>query len=206
LADGGSSSELLARGVLVYRGWLLPGLGPETMASGVRVDLRLERLATPQAHAVGLGKLEVLQLSGASFHWGGIGSGVATALPTATSSLFGSDDVQIGPACYAFLAAIRHVPSSLIVRTMFATGDSPAIETALEPSVAVELTDAVSLSSNGIIEIDWHAHDARVPINLHVGYAFTDHWYVEAGPQLVVAGSSRGDATIDFEVDYLGSR
>jgi hypothetical protein len=207
VASGGNTSELLARGLLVYHGWLLPGLGPEDAASALRIDLPLQRSDTPTGRATGLGKVELLQLSGTSFGWGSIGSGLAMVLPTATSSVLGSDDVQLGPAFYGDLRSIPHLPLSLVMRSLFALGSassrSAAFETKLQPNVSVELRDDISLSSNGEIEIDWLAHTATVPVNLRVGYSFSRHWYVEAGPEVVVSGSSRGDVTFDLEVDYL---
>ena len=131
-----------------------------------------------------------------------MGLGLGAALPTATSATFGAGDLQLGPAAYGYLAVIEQVPLSVVTQTLFATGGSPGIETIVEPTLAVELGDA-ALLSNAIIEIDWLAHDARVPVNLRVGYAFDQHWYVEAGPAVVVAGSTTGDVTLDAEIDYF---
>lgn len=202
-AAGGGETELLARGLVDFHGWLLPGLGPADAVSGLRIDVPIERIATPTAHAFGIGKLALAQLSGMLYSWGSVGAGVTMELPTATNSAFGASDVQVGPAMYGYLSSIPHVPISLLVRTLFATGQSPPIGTALEPIVTVTLSGAFALMSDAQIDIDWLAHEASVPVNLRAGYTFTQHWYIESGPQLMLTGSSRGEVTLDLEVDYL---
>jgi hypothetical protein len=203
LDDGGEESQLLVRGVFTYRGWFVPGWGPSSAACGWRLDLPIQHVGTSTLHATGLGKLALTQLSGVIVSWGAFGAGVEMALPTQTNAAFGAGDVQVGPSLYGYVSVIPHVPVSLIASSLFATGDSPAIETILEPTVSVELGETFSLVSNGTIAIDWFAHGARVPVNLRLGYTVSDHWYLEAGPEIVAAGSSRGDVTLGFELDYF---
>ena len=188
------TTDVQVRAAFVERGWS----GSADSVLGVRADVSLGHAAG----TIGLGKVGLLGVAGITWPHGSIGAGLGAALPTATSATFGADDLQLGPAAYGYLAAIEHVPMYLITQTLFATGDSPAIETILEPSLAVQLGDA-ALLSNASIEIDWLAHDARVPVNLRIGYALDQHWYVEAGPAVVVAGSATGDVTLDAEIDYF---
>lgn len=188
------SADVLARAVFVERGWS----GSSDSVLGLRADISLE-------HATGttrLGKVGLLGVAGTTWPHGSMGLGLGAALPTATSARSGADDLQLGPAAYGYLAIIERVPMSVVTETLFATGGSPGIETIVEPAIAVQLGD-VALLSNANIVIDWFAHDARVPVNLRVGYAFDRHWYVEAGPAVVVAGSTTGDVTLDAEVDYF---
>jgi hypothetical protein len=207
LAGGGATSELLARALIVYDGSLVPRVGPEHSVSALRIDVPLRYAHTSMARATGLGDLELLALTGVAYGWGSIGSGLASILPTTTSSALDAGELSVGPACYGYLGAIPHVPIALVARTLFATGvasqRAPAIETILEPTVTVEINDEVSLSSNAYIELDWLTHDATVPVNLRVGHSFGKQWYIEAGPEIVVVGTSRGDVTYDLEVDYL---
>lgn len=184
-------SELLTRALLVAR-------GSHDAVFGLRIDLPFEHAAG----TTGLGKIALLGVSGIVWPHGSVGLGVGAALPTATSATFGAGDLQIGPAAYGYLAIIDRVPLSVVTKTLFATGGSPGIETSVEPTIAVQLGN-VALLSNATIDIDWLAHDARVPVNLRVGYAFNAHWYVEAGPAVVVAGSTTGDVTLDTELDYF---
>jgi hypothetical protein len=160
-----------------------------------------DSIASPTVHAVGLGKLGIAQASGIVRSWGSFGAGVAMALPTATNSAFGANDIQVGPAMFGYLSAIPSM--SLVMRTLFATGSSPPLVTVLEPVVTVELSDTFALTSNGQIAIDWFAKAARVPVNLRAGASVSERWYVEAGPEIVVAGPGRGELTLDLEVDYF---
>lgn len=203
LAGGGGNTLLFTRALHTYHGWLVPGFGPAGALSGVRVDIGFQRIDSPTVHAIGLGKLGLAQASGMIYSWGSVGVGVAMALPTATNGAFGAGDLQVGPAMFGYVSAIPHAPMSLVVRTLFATGDSPPIATVLEPIVAYELSERFALTSNGQIDIDWFGHDERVPVNLRGGISIGDHWYVEAGPELVVVGSSRGELTLGIEADYF---
>src|SRR5262249_26465340 len=84
VSDGGSAGEILARARIVYRGLLWPGLGPDDVVSGVRIDLPLDRSNVGGARATGLGKIDLLQISGLRNGNNAVGIGVAIVLPTAT--------------------------------------------------------------------------------------------------------------------------
>ena len=196
LSGGGSASALLARGLFVFD-------GPDGVASALRLDLSLERVHS----TTGLGDAELTELSGAVFGWGSIGAGLALIVPTATSAELGGGDLRIGPAFYVYVGAIQRAQASLVVRSPFAMGRgstrSPAIESQIEPIISVSVTDELCIVSSGQITVDWLAGTVNVPVNLRVGRSYGRHWYVELGPEVVISGPSRGDLTLDLEVDYL---
>lgn len=198
---GGSSSELQGRGVVVYRGLLIPWIDPEHIDSGLRVDLGLEH----DGSSTGLDNLEVNQISGVTAAWGVIGTGLVLVLPTATSEKFGSDSVQIGPAIFAKVHAIPHLELSLLARGFFtvagSTSATGAFAVKLRPTIAYHLPAHLVVSSDGEIELDWLADSSKVPVNLIVGRGFGSHAVVSAGPELEVAGRDRGDLTILLRLD-----
>ncbi len=204
---GGSSSELHARGLLVYRGLFVPGLDPEKTVTGVVADLALQHESTSTLHATGVTDLELNYVSGITLAEGTFGGGLAVLVPTATSSAFGTGKVELGPACFGQVVAIPHVELSILARAFFSlTTDSDrstAFFTKLQPGVVVSLPSGYLLSSDGEIEIDWLAHSATVPVNLEVAHLLGDHVWIQVGPEIDVAGPDRGDVKIDVRIDYI---
>jgi hypothetical protein len=207
LGSGGRSSELHARGLLVYRGLFVPGLDPDRTVSGVVADLGILHESTSTLHATGLTDLELNYVSGIRLDDGAFGGGVAVLVPTATVSAFGNGTVGVGPACFGQLTAISHLELSILARSFFSvTGSSSRSTeffTKLQPSAVVSLPDGYLLSSDGEIEIDWLAHSATVPVNLEIAHLLGDHVLLQVGPEIEVAGRERGAVRVDVRIDYL---
>src|SRR5262249_12887059 len=184
--DRGRQSTLHGRIVLVYRGLLVPELGAVHFATGLRADLTLRHENT-----TGMGTLELLQVSGALFDWGAIGSGLAAVVPTAT---IGADVTQLGPAVFGQVIAIPHFELSLLVRALFGIemDRSNALTMRLRPVVALKLPERFALSSDGEMQIDLLADAYKVPVNLNIARRL-GNVVLQVGPELVVAGSDRGD-------------
>jgi hypothetical protein len=201
--DGGHAAELDLRGVLAYRGWLVPALDAERVSSALGVDLALhhERAAT------GLGDLELTQLSGVTFGWGTVGAGLVLGLPTATNDRFGSGAARLGPAWFFQAAPTSQLDVSLLARTFVAfagaAATEAALETKLEPGIVVTLARSLFLSTDAEIEINWLAHTGRFPINLELGVQLGSHLLIQIGPGLDVAGRERGSVTIDMRIDWI---
>jgi hypothetical protein len=207
IEDGGHSSELEGRVLIVYRGWLIPELEPESIVSGLRVDLPLQHEATPKTEATGLGDLALLQLSGVEMSWGDVGAGLAAVLPTATNDNFGADATQLGPAWFVYVKAIPHFEVSVLMRTFFAvagTGSqSSTFYSKIKPALVLKLPHAFQLTSDGEAEVDWLADSGSLPVNLHVVHMLGSRVVVQLGPQVETIGSSRGNVTLDLRIDYV---
>jgi hypothetical protein len=205
ITENGSASQLLGRGVLVYRGMLIPGFRADRMVSAFIAEAALEHERSARSDAIGLADVELAHLSGIKLGENVVGMGIAVVLPTATSSAFGGDRFRIGPAWFGQIE-VGDFELSLLARTGFAVtgGDrAAALTTRLEPTVTVTLRKGWYLSSDGEIDVTWLADSAVVPVNMEIGYTIGDRVLIQLGPELVVAGAGRGDLKIDFRIDVL---
>lgn len=75
--------------------------------------------------------------------------------------------------------------------------------TELKPSVMVKLPADFFVSSAGEITLVRMIESATVPVNLKLGHTFGDPLVIAVGPSVVVEGPSRGDVTIEVQLNYL---
>jgi len=186
--DGEASGDLTARGVLVYRGLAFPDVDPKRAVSAIGIEVSAQAVA-------------FTQLSGVQFSWGTVGAGLSLELPRH------GDGLTAGPAVFAQVTAMSTLELGLLARSYFelAGNRASAVVTRIEPDVVVTLPHGFQLSSDGEIDVDWLARTATVPVSVQVGHQLGSRVLLQIGPEVEVAGPTRGDVIIDLEIDFLAT-
>jgi hypothetical protein len=182
--------EVLTRVVFVYRGLFCPGCGPDSTASGLRIDV-------PVIDG-GIGNIGLTEIAGLTANRNAFGLGAAVTLPTATA---GEAGLQVGPAAFAQLMAIPHLELSVLVRELISVTGTLPTTTRIRPGAVLRMPDGVFVSSDGELAIT--GDTTTVPVNLRLGRSFGTHVVASIGPEIVAEGPRRGDVTARLQLNYV---
>ena len=207
--DGGNSTQLLIRLAVVYKYALIPGVKLGDMYTFARLEMYGESLNTPASpNVVGLQDWNALLLAVKPFKWGAqVALGVYSVLPTATNSALDAQEFQLGPALGAMITHVPHLQIGALVEFYFSVaGASPDLAYAqLQPIIVWNLPKAFLLKTDGIMKFNFEKSPrATIPVNLHIGHAFTSHLVISVIPEVVTTGSGAGNFTVKLNLNYLG--
>ena len=205
---GGSTTQLLVRVGLFYRGLFVPGLALAGLYTFARLEMYAESLDRPPSPlAVGLQNWNALWLGAKPFAWGAqLGLGVAAVLPTATDPALDDQEFQLGPALGAYLTRVPHVDFGALVQFLFSVaGTTPDLGYVwVQPIITWHLPRAFFLKTDPIWKFDFrNAPAATVPVNLHVGRAVSAHTAINGIVEVVTVGSGKANVTVQLNVAYV---
>jgi len=189
-------AEARLRGLVVYRGWLAPSLGPDAAVSGIRIELPIRY---KRDVGVGFGDANLLVVDGVVFDRGGVGIGLAAVLPTAAPTRLGDGSLELGPAAFGQIEPASWLQLAALARGFVAVTGGAAPQIRLKPSIVADVTDDFFVSSDAEMTL---ANSSSIPVNVKLGRRF-GAVEITFGPELVVAGNDRGALTLDLEIDVL---
>jgi hypothetical protein len=205
---GGSSLQLLIRLALAYNGFLIPGLKLGDIYSVARLEMYGEALLPAGSpNVVGLQDWNGLLIGVKPFAWGAqLALGAYAVLPTATNPALDTQEFQLGPAAGAMVTHVRHLQIGALAEFFFSVaGMKPGLATAqLQPIIVYHLPKAFFLKTDGIMKFDLKTSPyATVPVNIHIGYAFTSHLVLSAIVEGVTTGSGVGNVSVKLNLNYV---
>jgi hypothetical protein len=104
------------------------------------------------------------------------GAGISTSLPTATSSLLGSEQWSLGPSVVVVLKNGPWVFGGLASQVFSIVGDDDRADVSLmtiQPFMNYNLGKGAALSYSPIITYDWEADDDHLTFPVGLGYSKT---------------------------------
>jgi hypothetical protein len=207
IASGGNATQLEVVLGVVYKSLFIPGVKVGDTYSFARLEMYGKSLNTPQSpNVVGLQDWQLLFLGVKPFAWGGlVGLGLDALLPTSTNPALDTQEFELGPSIAAMLTRVRHLQIGVLARFYFSVaGTTPDLAyTLVQPIITYHLPKAFFFKTDGIMNFDFKkAPYATVPVNLHLGHAFSDHLVISAIVEGVTTGSGVGDVTIKLNINY----
>lgn len=204
---GGDESRVLARLNIAYDSLFIPGLVlPKTYRSVLRVDLRAQSVHTANQNVSGLEDLQIIDVGGCVFAWGGVAAGFGLVLPTATDDALGKGKLQLAPALAVVFVGIRGARLGFIAQNFFdVAGDAnrrAVNRLTVQPILSYRFSEALFVSSDPTLVFDWEAGQSTIPLNFQIGHAFSRHLSVALGPEWVVTGDGENDITVNLTMDY----
>ena len=208
IRDGGNATQILVRLGVVYHYLFVPGIKVADTYSFARLDMYGKSLnSTASPNVVGLQDWKALLLGVYPFAWGAqVGLGADALLPTATNAALDDQEFELGPALGAVITRVPHLQIGALVQIFFSVaGAKPDLGyTLVQPVVVYHLPKAFFLKSDGIMSFDFEKSPrATVPVNLHLGHAFTSHLVISAIIEVVTTGSGVGNVTSELNVNYV---
>jgi hypothetical protein len=207
IESGGNATQLKVQLGIVYKSLFIPGVKVGDTYSFARLEIyakSLNKLDSP--NVVGLQDWQLLFLGVKPFAWGAlVGLGLDALLPTATNPALDTQELELGPAVGAMLTRVRHLQIGVLARFYFSVAGTTAdlAYTLVQPIITYHLPKAFFFKTDGIMNFDFKkAPWATVPVNLHLGHAFSDHMVVSAVVEGVTTGSGVGDVTIKLNLNY----
>jgi hypothetical protein len=73
----------------------------------------------------------------------------------------------------------------------------------VQPFITVHLPASLFLSSDDTMNFYWAGGSTTVPVNLGLGYSFTQHFVAVAKCGVTVAGSEQGAIKGEVDLDFL---
>jgi len=208
IRDGGNATQILVRLGIVYPYFFIPGIKLADTYSFARLEMYGKSLnSTASPNVVGLQDWNALLLGVEPFRWGAqVGLGVAATLPTATNPALDDQELELGPAIGAIITRVPYLQIGALVRILFSVaGAKPDLGSALvQPIIAYHLPKAFFFKTDGIMTFDFEKSPrATVPVNLHLGHAFTAHLVLSAIIEVVTTGIGTRNVTAELNLNYL---
>src|SRR5262249_26156898 len=172
-----------------------------------RVDIPAQTVHSPGTNVGGLQDITLLELVGR--HWSEIdvGGGFGIIVPSATNDALGQGKLQLAPAFGMIVTSVPRARLGLLLRNYFSVAgeaSQPDLDyMSAQPLLAFRPLPTFFFTSDGVIQFDWkNGGDPTIPVNLRVGYDFSDRLALSAGPEWVIIGSGQNNINVSLRIDY----
>jgi len=200
---GGDASRVLGRLNLPYGSSISL---PKPYQLLFRIDVRTRSVHSGNTNAAGLEDVQILNLGGRRFSSLTLDGGFGMVVPTATDDSLGRGKLQLGPALALMFLGIPGVRLGFLAQNFFSVaGDADRAgvnRLTFQPLLSYRFSEEVFISSDPVMEFDWHAGQNTIPVNFHVGYRFGPHLSISLGPEWVITGNGENDITVNLTIDY----
>jgi hypothetical protein len=193
--------------VLPYDGLLIPDLDVASVWSIARVQLTAESLQNANGTASGLENLNLVDVAARRFGTLTVGLGFGTVFPMATSSALGPAKWQLGPAAGFHDETSHTFTIGALVQALWSVAGSSQFArqsyATVQPVLALHLARGILVRSDETMSFYWAGGSTTVPVNLGLGYAFSQHFVGTIKVALTVAGEGQGTFKAELELAFM---